>query len=131
MFKKVLVTSILLVTSACSNFNQVSNVSTQKAPEKITTYNVGINQKGANISFKLGFSNKFTVKDNVNCTRPRNTSDITHVKFYLTTSSTDPLNTSDLKFTSEVVSYSNTTDTYVLENVPTGLSILCCSWVIW
>ncbi|MFN4151598.1 MAG: hypothetical protein ACK4IX_11695, partial [Candidatus Sericytochromatia bacterium] len=117
MFKKVLITSILLVTSACSNFSSIGIGSNQR----VFTYNNVLKTKnGADISFKLGFSKKFTVKDNVDGVRPRNTSDITHVKFYLTTSSTDPLITSDLKFTSDVVAYSTTTDTYVLENVPTG-----------
>lgn len=117
MFKKVLITSILLVTSACSNFSSIGIGSTQR----IFSYNnVLANKNGADISFKLGFSKSFAIKANVDGVRPRNTSDITHVKFYLTTSSTDPLITSDLKFTSDVVAYSTTTDTYVLENVPTG-----------
>lgn len=117
----ILISSILF--SGCNTSPPVKineYVTKENIKSTPTSFDVGNGKKGATIPLKFGFLDKFKVKANLDGVRPKKTTDITHVKFYLTTSNTDPLNSSDLKFTSSVISYSTVTDTYTLENVPTG-----------
>lgn len=82
---------------------------------------VGKGKKGGNVSVTLGFGdNTFGTKATANGTPPTLVSAVTHAKLYLTTSNTDPLLGTALKFTSSVLTYTGASKTYTFGNVPQG-----------
>src|SRR5688500_4838575 len=109
--------SVSLSICACStgNFAGSNNdtpdqwVKVKQTAGQDFVVDTGNGKKGGNISLKFDFPEEsFSVKASVNGTRPRRPQDITHCRLYLTTSATDPLKVTDLKFMSAVLPYPGT-----------------------
>jgi hypothetical protein len=106
---------------ASVNNQQVIKPGTVTAANTVFVGDVGKGVKGANISVTFNFApEKFETKATADGSAPKKPSDVTHAVLYLTTSSSDPLLETALKFTSTVLSYTGTTKTYSFANVPPG-----------
>jgi hypothetical protein len=120
----ILTTLVSLGLISCStgvNNAPVSKPATVTAAETIVVGDVGKGVKGADISVSFNFGpDKFATKATADGTAPKKVSDVTHAKLYLTTSSTDPLLSTALKYTSAVMSYTGSTKKYTFTNVPQG-----------